>query len=78
VAGPVTPGEIIGEVEGAVIGGEIVDGPVMPGESVGEVDGAVIDGDPTHVGDVTDIWTFERDVNSRDPNWKLVATESVE
>jgi predicted lipid-binding transport protein (Tim44 family) len=40
--------------------------------------GAVIDGDPTHVGDVTDIWTFERDVNSRDPNWKLVATESVE
>jgi len=41
-------------------------------------DGKVIDGDPVHVGDVTDIWTFARDVNSRDPNWKLVATESVE
>jgi predicted lipid-binding transport protein (Tim44 family) len=41
-------------------------------------DGKVIDGDPTHVGDVTDIWTFEREANSRDPNWKLVATESVE
>jgi predicted lipid-binding transport protein (Tim44 family) len=40
--------------------------------------GAVIDGDPVHVGDVTDIWTFARDVNSRDPNWKLIATESVE
>lgn len=40
--------------------------------------GAVIDGDPVHVGDVTDIWTFARDVSSRDPNWKLVATESVE
>jgi predicted lipid-binding transport protein (Tim44 family) len=40
--------------------------------------GAVIDGDPVHVGDVTDIWTFARDVNSRDPNWKLVATESVD
>ncbi len=40
--------------------------------------GAVIDGDPVHVGDVTDIWTFSRDVGSRDPNWKLVATESVE
>jgi len=40
--------------------------------------GAVVDGDPTHVGDVTDIWTFERDANSRDPNWKLVATESVD
>jgi predicted lipid-binding transport protein (Tim44 family) len=38
--------------------------------------GAVIDGDPVHVGDVTDIWTFARDVNSRDPNWKLVATEA--
>lgn len=40
--------------------------------------GKVIDGDPTHVGDVTDIWTFARDVASRDPNWKLVATESIE
>jgi predicted lipid-binding transport protein (Tim44 family) len=40
--------------------------------------GAVIDGDPVHVGDVTDIWTFARDINSRDPNWKLVATESVD
>jgi predicted lipid-binding transport protein (Tim44 family) len=40
--------------------------------------GNVIDGDPVHVGDVTDIWTFARDVSSRDPNWKLVATESVE
>jgi predicted lipid-binding transport protein (Tim44 family) len=40
--------------------------------------GAVIDGDPVHVGDVTDIWTFAREVSSRDPNWKLVATESVD
>ena len=41
-------------------------------------DGAVVDGDPTHVGDVTDIWTFEREASARDPNWKLVATESVD
>jgi predicted lipid-binding transport protein (Tim44 family) len=40
--------------------------------------GKVIDGDPVHVSDVTDIWTFAREVASRDPNWKLVATESVE
>jgi predicted lipid-binding transport protein (Tim44 family) len=40
--------------------------------------GTVVDGDPTHVGDVTDIWTFEREANARDPNWKLVATESVD
>jgi predicted lipid-binding transport protein (Tim44 family) len=38
----------------------------------------VIDGDPVHVGDVTDIWTFAREVSARDPNWKLIATESVE
>lgn len=40
--------------------------------------GAVVDGDPSHVGDVTDIWTFEREASARDPNWKLVATESVD
>lgn len=38
--------------------------------------GEVIDGNPEKVTDVTDIWTFARDVNSRDPNWKLVATET--
>jgi predicted lipid-binding transport protein (Tim44 family) len=40
-------------------------------------DGAVLDGDPQKVIEVTDVWTFERDVKSRDPNWKLVATEAV-
>ncbi len=40
--------------------------------------GAVIDGDPARVGDVTDVWTFARETTSRDPNWKLAATESVE
>jgi predicted lipid-binding transport protein (Tim44 family) len=40
--------------------------------------GEVIDGDPVHVSDVTDIWTFAREAASRDPNWKLVATESIE
>ncbi|WP_186387829.1 MULTISPECIES: Tim44/TimA family putative adaptor protein [unclassified Stappia] len=40
--------------------------------------GAIVDGDPNAVSDVTDIWTFARDTNSRDPNWRLVATESVE
>lgn len=38
--------------------------------------GAVIDGDQEAVAEVIDIWTFARDVRSRDPNWKLVATES--
>ena len=38
--------------------------------------GAVIDGSPDKVIDVTDVWTFARDLSSRDPNWKLVATEA--
>jgi predicted lipid-binding transport protein (Tim44 family) len=38
--------------------------------------GNVIDGSPERVSDVTDVWTFARDVSSRDPNWKLIATEA--
>ncbi len=38
--------------------------------------GNVIDGNAEKVADVTDIWTFARDVSVRDPNWKLVATEA--
>ena len=37
-------------------------------------DGAVIEGDPSTVQSVTDRWTFERDLGSRNPNWVLVAT----
>jgi predicted lipid-binding transport protein (Tim44 family) len=40
--------------------------------------GAVVEGSSDKVTDVTDIWTFARDSSSRDPNWKLVRTESVE
>jgi predicted lipid-binding transport protein (Tim44 family) len=38
--------------------------------------GAVVEGNADKVTDVNDVWTFARDVTSRDPNWKLVATES--
>jgi predicted lipid-binding transport protein (Tim44 family) len=38
--------------------------------------GTVIDGSADTVSSVTDVWTFARDVTSRDPNWKLVATEA--
>lgn len=39
-------------------------------------EGRILDGDPTHVNEITDIWTFRRDISSRDPNWKLVETRS--
>jgi predicted lipid-binding transport protein (Tim44 family) len=38
--------------------------------------GTVVDGDPETVAEVKDVWTFARDTRSRDPNWKLVATEA--
>lgn len=38
--------------------------------------GVVVDGSAEKIIDVNDIWTFARDVTTRDPNWRLVATES--
>ena len=38
--------------------------------------GELIDGDPDQIAEVIDIWTFARDIRSKDPNWKLVATGS--
>lgn len=40
-------------------------------------EGKVIDGDPKKIREVTDIWTFSRSDSSRNPNWKLVATEAA-
>lgn len=37
-------------------------------------EGTLIDGSPDKVVDINDVWTFSRDVGSRDPNWRLVAT----
>jgi predicted lipid-binding transport protein (Tim44 family) len=38
--------------------------------------GEVIEGDPKKVREVTDIWTFARDIASPNPNWRLIATEA--
>ncbi|MDA0240350.1 MAG: Tim44/TimA family putative adaptor protein [Proteobacteria bacterium] len=43
-----------------------------------DADGEVVDGDPNHITEITDIWTFARDTSSRDPNWELVATRSLD
>jgi predicted lipid-binding transport protein (Tim44 family) len=40
--------------------------------------GTVVEGDTKAVRQVTDIWTFSRDVRSPNPNWQLVATDSPE
>jgi predicted lipid-binding transport protein (Tim44 family) len=42
--------------------------------------GAIIHGDPQRIKEVTDIWTFSRDVSTAkalaNPNWRLIATQS--
>jgi predicted lipid-binding transport protein (Tim44 family) len=38
--------------------------------------GNAVEGSPDKITEVTDVWTFARDLTSRDPNWKLVATEA--
>lgn len=38
-------------------------------------DDEIIAGNPSHIELITDIWTFERQAGSSDPNWKLVATQ---
>ena len=40
--------------------------------------GDVVDGNPNAVMDVADFWTFSRESKSKDPNWTLVATNSLE
>ena len=41
-----------------------------------DAQGEVVDGSPNTVVEHIDLWTFARDVRSRDPNWQLTATES--
>jgi predicted lipid-binding transport protein (Tim44 family) len=40
--------------------------------------GNVVEGDIKATRQVTDVWTFARDVTSPNPNWRLVATDSPE
>jgi predicted lipid-binding transport protein (Tim44 family) len=42
-----------------------------------DAQGTVVDGSAEAVSEVNDIWTFSRQLGSRDPNWLLVATESA-
>ena len=39
--------------------------------------GTVIAGDSKRIKEVTDIWTFAREIASRDPNWRLIATQAA-
>lgn len=40
-------------------------------------DGKVVSGDLTRLTPVEEIWTFEKDADSRDPNWKLAGVRTA-
>ncbi|MCL6607689.1 MAG: Tim44/TimA family putative adaptor protein [Geminicoccaceae bacterium] len=68
------------EVAGAVLEGRLARVTVrFTSEQINctrDASGAVVEGDPSAVETVVDLWTFQRDVTSRDPNWALVETRS--
>jgi predicted lipid-binding transport protein (Tim44 family) len=41
-------------------------------------DGTLVEGNADQVMTIKDEWTFARNVRSRDPNWKLVATRQLD
>ena len=43
-----------------------------------DAEGKILQGEPRTAEEVIDIWTFERDTTSPDPNWTLVETRTPE
>lgn len=41
-----------------------------------DAEGHIVEGNPSDVVEVNDIWTFARDIKSKDPSWSLVATRA--
>lgn len=41
-----------------------------------DAQGELVEGDPKQIESVVDLWTFERDTRSRDPNWQVVETSA--
>ncbi len=41
-----------------------------------DAQGKVLEGDPQTAEEVVDLWSFERDTTSQDPNWTLVETRT--
>ena len=45
-------------------------------KSTRNAEGEIVDGDPDTIEAVTDLWTFNRNIKSKNPNWILVKTET--
>lgn len=43
-----------------------------------DADGEIIAGHPDHITEMADLWTFGRDIKSKDPTWTVLATDDGE
>ena len=76
--------QLLAVSEPEVIEADLVDGAArvtlrFESEQVNVVrdrDGKVVEGDPQAAESIIDLWTFERDTKSSDPNWTLVETRT--
>jgi len=41
-------------------------------------DGEILEGDSDLMEEVKDVWTFSRDISSKDPNWLLISSQAQE
>ena len=70
------------EIEGAELDKRVANVTIRFHAEVGSAtrdkDGTLIEGNADQVANIADEWTFSRNTKSRDPNWKLVATNQLE
>lgn len=83
-AGQTVEAHFVGVKEAVITSGELENRKaVLTVRLVGELitvtkdrEGRIVEGDPKHIREMTDIWSFMRDVTTDNPNWTLVATGS--
>jgi predicted lipid-binding transport protein (Tim44 family) len=77
---------VVGEKEATIVDAGIVDGMAditvrfvtdIVKATRSEV-GKMISGDLNHIIETCDIWTFSRDLSSRDPSWRLTVTSNAQ
>jgi predicted lipid-binding transport protein (Tim44 family) len=84
VAGQTMTTTVVSIDDATIVGAQLVDATAQLrvrfasklGSVTRDAAGAVVEGSPNAVADHIDLWTFARDIRSRDPNWMLTATES--
>lgn len=83
-AGQTVEARFVGVKEAVITSGDLENRKaVLTVRLVGELitvtkdrEGQIVEGDPKEIREMTDVWSFMRDVTTDNPNWTLVATGS--